>query len=297
MKAATYVSAGNLQLIDQPKPAFKKPTDAIASLVKTTICGTDLHILGGDVPACKEGTILGHLINGTQAEYVHIPHADGSLYHTPASVDDEALVMLSDILPTSYEIGVLPSHVKPGDNVCIVGAGPIGLAALLTVQFFSPATIIMVDLSESRLEASKKFGATHTICSSDIAEIKAFINEVTDGRGVDISMECVGYPATFDVCQNIISVGGHIANVGVHGKPVSFNFDDLWIKNITLNTGLVNANTTEMLLNVLKSGKIDATKLVTHHFKLSEAEKAYEIFKHAGENNALKVIIDNDISQ
>ena len=166
----------------------------------------------------------------------------------------------------------------------------------LTVQFFSPATIIMVDLSESRLEASKKFGATHTICSSDIDEIKAFINEVTDGRGVDISMECVGYPATFDVCQNIISVGGHIANVGVHGKPVSFNLDDLWIKNITLNTGLVNANTTEMLLNVLKSGKIDATKLVTHHFKLSEAEKAYEIFKHAGENNALKVIIDNDLS-
>jgi possible alcohol dehydrogenase len=152
-------------------------------------------------------------------------------------------------------------------------------------------------LSESRLEAAKKFGATHTICSSDIAEIKAFINDVTDGRGVDISMECVGYPATFDVCQNVISVGGHIANVGVHGKPVSFNLDDLWIKNITLNTGLVNANTTEMLLNVLKSGKIDATKLITHHFKLSEVEKAYDVFKHAGENHALKVIIENDISK
>lgn len=216
MKAATYVSAGNLQLLDQPKPVIKNPTDAIVRVLKTTICGTDLHILGGDVPACKEGTILGHegigiveevgdavtnfkvgdkviiscvtacntcyyckrslpshcedggwilghLINGTQAEYVHIPHADGSLYHAPETVDDEALVMLSDILPTSYEIGVLPSHVKPGDNVCIVGAGPIGLAALLTVQFFSPATIIMVDLSESRLEAAKKFGATHTI--------------------------------------------------------------------------------------------------------------------------------------
>ena len=350
MKAATYVSEGNLQLLDQPKPVIKNPTDAIVRVLKTTICGTDLHILGGDVPACKEGTILGHegigiveevgdavtnfkvgdkviiscvtacntcyyckrslpshcedggwilghLINGTQAEYVHIPHADGSLYHAPETVDDEALVMLSDILPTSYEIGVLPSHVKPGDNVCIVGAGPIGLAALLTVQFFSPATIIMVDLSESRLEAAKKFGATHTICSSDIAEIKAFINDVTDGRGVDISMECVGYPATFDVCQNVISVGGHIANVGVHGKPVSFNLDDLWIKNITLNTGLVNANTTEMLLNVLKSGKIDATKLITHHFKLSEVEKAYDVFKHAGENHALKVIIENDISK
>lgn len=180
--------------------------------------------------------------------------------------------------------------------MCIVGAGPVGLAALLTVQFFSPAKIIMIDLSESRLEAAKKFGATHTICSSDLEEIKTFVNKVTDGRGVDISMECVGYPATFDVCQNIISVGGRIANLGVHGKPVSFNLDELWIKNITMNTGLVNANTTEMLLNVLKSGKIDASQLVTHHFKLSEIEKAYEVFKNAGKNNALKVIIDNDIS-
>ncbi|HFK1189413.1 TPA: zinc-dependent alcohol dehydrogenase family protein [Streptococcus pyogenes] len=349
MKAATYLSTGNLQLIDKPKPVIIKPTDAIVQLVKTTICGTDLHILGGDVPACKEGTILGHegigivkevgdavtnfkigdkviiscvaschtcyyckrglsshcedggwilghLINGTQAEYVHIPHADGSLYHAPDTIDDEALVMLSDILPTSYEIGVLPSHVKPGDNVCIVGAGPVGLAALLTVQFFSPANIIMVDLSQNRLEAAKTFGATHTICSGSSEEVKAIIDDITNGRGVDISMECVGYPATFDICQKIISVGGHIANVGVHGKPVDFNLDELWIKNITLNTGLVNANTTEMLLNVLKTGKIDATRLITHHFKLSEVEKAYETFKHAGVNNALKVIIDNDIS-
>ncbi|HEQ9616928.1 TPA: zinc-dependent alcohol dehydrogenase family protein [Streptococcus pyogenes] len=349
MKAATYLSTGNLQLIDKPKPVIIKPTDAIVQLVKTTICGTDLHILGGDVPACKEGTILGHegigivkeigdavtnfkigdkviiscvtschtcyyckrglsshcedggwilghLINGTQAEYVHIPHADGSLYHAPDTIDDEALVMLSDILPTSYEIGVLPSHVKPGDNVCIVGAGPVGLAALLTAQFFSPANIIMVDLSQNRLEAAKTFGATHTICSGSSEEVKTIIDDITNGRGVDISMECVGYPATFDICQKIISVGGHIANVGVHGKPVDFNLDELWIKNITLNTGLVNANTTEMLLNVLKTGKIDATRLITHHFKLSEVEKAYETFKHASANNALKVIIDNDIS-
>lgn len=349
MKAATFAELGRIELQEHPKPTIVKPTDAVVRIVKTTICGTDLHILGGDVPEtpvghilghegigiveevgsavnnfkvgdkvivscitscnvchyCKRGLpahcetggwILGHLINGTQAEYVHIPHADGSLYHAPKTVEDDALVMLSDIFPTSFEIGVQSSDVKPGDTVCIIGAGPIGLAALLTAQFYSPAKLIMIDLSESRLEAAKRFGATDTICSSDIEEIKAKIAELTDGRGVDVAMECVGYPATFDVAQKIISVGGHIANLGVHGKPVSFDIQDLWIKNITLSTGLVNANTTEMLLNVVKSGKIDPTQMVTHHFKLSEIEKAYDIFKNAGPNNALKVIIENDIS-
>lgn len=350
MKAATFVDAGVLKLQDQAKPEVKEPTDAVVRLLKTTICGTDLHILGGDVPETTHGTILGHegigiveavgsavnhfkvgdkviiscitacntcyyckkgipahcesggwilghLINGTQAEYVRIPQADGSLYHAPKTVEDDALVMLSDIFPTSYEIGVQSAHIKPGDTVCIVGAGPIGLAALLTAQFYSPSKIIMVDLSEARLEAAKRFGATDTICSADLDEVVAKVNELTDGRGVDAALECVGYPATFDICQKVVAIGGHVSNVGVHGKPVNFELQDLWIKNITMSTGLVNANTTEMLLNVLKSGKIDATKMVTHHFKLSEIEEAYEVFKHAGENNALKVIIENDISE
>lgn len=350
MKAATYVSAGELKLTDKERPHVIKPTDAVVRMLKTTICGTDLHILGGDVPACKPGTtlghegigiveevgegvnnfkvgdkvivscvtacntcyyckhglpshcehggwILGHLIEGTQAEYIHIPQADGSLYHAPESVNDEALVMLSDILPTSYEIGVLPSHVKPGDTVCIVGAGPIGLSALLSVQFFSPSRIIMVDLSQARLDASREFGATDTVLSTTTEEVREKIMEMTDGRGVDVVFECVGYPATFDICQNVVSIGGHISNVGVHGKPVSFNLDDLWIKNITLSTGLVNANTTEMLLDVLKTGKIDATKLITHHFKLSEVEEAYKVFKNAEANQTLKVIIENDITE
>ena len=349
MKAATFAAGGRIQLQEHPKPQLLKPTDAIVKVLKTTICGTDLHILGGDVPEtqpghilghegigiveevgsavtnfkpgdkvliscitacntchyCKKGIpahcetggwILGHLINGTQAEYVHIPHADGSLYHAPQTVADDALVMLSDIFPTSFEIGVQAANVKPGDTVCIIGAGPIGLAALLTAQFYAPAKLIMIDLSASRLEAAKKFGATDTICSADLDEIKARIHELTDGRGVDVAMECVGYPATFDVAQQIISIGGHIANVGVHGKPVSLELQDLWIKNITLSTGLVNANTTEMLLNVLQSGRIDATQMVTHHFKLSQIEEAYDVFKHAGENEALKVIIENDLS-
>ena len=221
---------------------FKVGDKVIVSCV--TACNTCYYCKHQLPSHCEDGGwILGHLIEGTQAEYIHIPHADGSLYHAPESVDDEALVMLSDILPTSYEIGVLPSHVKPGDTVCIVGAGPIGLAALLTVQFFSPSRIIMVDLSESRLEASKGFGATDTIVSTTTEEVRDKVLELTDGRGVDIVFECVGYPATFDICQNVVAVGGHIANVGVHGKPVDFNLQDLWIKNITLNTGLVNANT------------------------------------------------------
>lgn len=350
MKAAVYESAGVLKLVDKERPHVVKPTDAVVRMQKTTICGTDLHILGGDVPACKPGTtlghegigiveevgdgvnnfkvgdkvivscvtacntcyyckhnlpshcenggwILGHLIEGTQSEYIHIPQADGSLYHAPDSVNDEALVMLSDILPTAYEIGVLPSHVKPGDTVCIVGAGPIGLSALLSVQFYSPSRIIMVDLSQARLDASREFGATDTVLSTTTAEVKAKIDEMTGGRGVDVVFECVGYPATFDICQNVVSIGGHISNVGVHGKPVTFNLDDLWIKNITLSTGLVNANTTEMLLEVLKSGKIDASKLVTHHFKLSEVEEAYRVFKNAEEHHTLKVIIENDITE
>lgn len=349
MKAATYIAPGKLELTDHPKPEILAPTDAVVRLLKTTICGADLHILGGDVPettpgtilghegigiiesvgsavnqfkvgdkviiscitACntcyyckkgipahceKGGWILGHLINGTQAEYVHVPQADGSLYHAPKTVEDDALVMLSDIFPTSYEIGVKSAKVKPGDTVCIVGAGPIGLAALLTAQFYSPAKLIMVDLSESRLEAAKRFGATDTICSGDLEVIAQKVNELTDGRGVDVAIECVGYPATFDICQKIVAIGGHVSNVGVHGKPVTLDLQDLWIKNITMSTGLVNANTTEMLLNVLKSGKIDATKMVTHHFKLSEIEKAYEVFKNAGPNKALKVIIENDIT-
>ncbi|WP_435130224.1 zinc-dependent alcohol dehydrogenase family protein [Mycoplasma sp. 6243] len=350
MKAITFNKEGKVQLVDFDKPRVIKPTDAVVRILKTTICGTDLHILGGDVPEtqpgkilghegigiveevgsavsnfkvgdkvivscitscnkcyyCKRGLpahcetggwILGHNINGTQAEFVHIPHADGSLYHAPKTVSDDALVMLSDIFPTSFEIGVQSSHIKPGDTVAIIGAGPIGLAALLTAQFYSPSKIIMVDLSESRLEFAKKFGATHTIKSGNLEEIKAKVSEITNGRGVNVAMECVGYPATFDVAQNIVAIGGHIANVGVHGKPVSFELQKLWIKNITFSTGLVNATTTQMLLDVLESGKIDASKMVTHHFKLSEMETAYNIFKHAGDNRALKVIIENDLTK
>lgn len=239
---------------------------------------------------CEDGGwILGHLINGTQAEYVRIPHADNSLHHIPDGADEEALVMLSDILPTGHEIGVQNGQVKPGDTIAIIGAGPIGMSVLLTSQFYSPAKIYMIDLDENRLKAAKKLGATSTINSGSEDVVKKIMSETKDG--VDVAIEAVGVPGTFDVCQQIIRPGGHIANVGVHGKSVDLQIQRLWIQNITLTTGLVNTNTTPMLLKTVISGKIDPNKLITHHFKLDEILKAYEVFGNASKEKSMKVII------
>ena len=325
MKAYIYEKPGVAKLVDKEKPVVTESTDAIIRMVKTTICGTDLHIIKGDTPEvpqyttlghegigivesvgsnvnnfkvgdkvivscisscgkcyyCKKGIyahcengggwILGHLVDGTQAEYVKVPFADNSLYHAPTSLSDEALVMLSDILPTGYEIGVLKGKVKPGSTVSIVGAGPVGLASLLTAQFYSPSKIIMIDLDDHRLATAKKFGATHTINSSHVNEVIQQIKDINH-RGVDVAIEAVGIPATFDLCQKLIGVDGTIANVGVHGLPVQFDIEKLWIKNINITTGLVSANTTEELLEALKSKIIQPEQLVTHYSKLSEIE-------------------------
>ncbi|WP_413997864.1 zinc-dependent alcohol dehydrogenase family protein [Flavobacterium sp. W1B] len=240
---------------------------------------------------CEDGGwILGHLINGTQAEYVRIPHADNSLYLIPKGSDEEALVMLSDILPTGHEIGIINGNVKPGDTIAIVGAGPIGMSALLTAHFYSPAKIYMIDLDENRLETAKKFGATDTINSAKEDVLKRIQSETKDG--VDVAIEAVGVPATFDVCQKIVRPGGHIANIGVHGKPVELQIQDLWIQNITITMGLVNTNTTPMLLKTVSSGKLEPAKLITHHFKLKTILEAYEVFGNAAKEKAMKVIIE-----
>ena len=240
---------------------------------------------------CEDGGwILGHLINGTQAEYVRIPHADNSLYLIPDGADEEALVMLSDILPTGHEIGVINGGVKPGDTIAIVGAGPIGMSALLTAQFYSPSKIYMIDMDENRLKMAKKFGATDTINSAKEDVQKRILAETKDG--VDVVIEAVGVPATFDICQKIVRPGGNIANIGVHGKPVELQIQDLWIQNITITMGLVNTNTTPMLLKTVSSGKLEPSKLITHHFKLSEILKAYEVFGNAAKEKAMKVIIE-----
>lgn len=337
-------------MIDKEKPFITESTDAIIRMVKTTICGTDLHIIKGDTPEvpsnttlghegigivesvgssvnnfkvgdkvivscisscgkcyyCKKGIyahcekdggwILGHLIDGTQAEYVKVLFADNSLYHAPESLPDEALVMLSDILPTGYEIGVLKGKVKPGSTVAIVGAGPVGLAALLTAQFYSPSKIIMLDLDDNRLATAKELGATHTINSTNVEDAVAQVKTLNH-RGVDVAIEDVGTPQTFDLCQKLIGVDGTFANVGVHGLPVQFDIDKLWIKNINVTTGLVPANTTEELLEALKSKIIQPEQLVTHYSKLSDIEHAYYLFRNATDHKAIKLLIENDITE
>ncbi|MFA5584048.1 MAG: zinc-dependent alcohol dehydrogenase family protein [Bacteriovoracaceae bacterium] len=346
MKALVYQGPGKKEWTEVKNPEMLKPTDAIVKITRTTICGTDLHILKGDVPAviegrvlghegigiveevgeavtnfkkgdhvliscvtscgkcnyCKKqlyahcedgGWILGHKIDGTQAEFVRIPHADNSLHKIPEGVKEEALLMLSDILPTGFEIGVLSGKVKPGDAVVIVGAGPVGMATLLTAQFYSPSRIILVDLDEERLKVGFELGATDVIDSGQENVVDAIMN-LTNEMGVDVAIEAVGIPATFEICQKIIRPGGHIANVGVHGKSVELHLQELWIKNITITTGLVSTYSTPMLLQTLKSGKIGADRLITHRFKLSEMMKAYEVFENASKEKAMKVYICSD---
>jgi alcohol dehydrogenase len=268
---------------------FKKGDHVIISCI--TADGTCEYCKKQMYAHCQDGGwILGHTINGTQAEYVRIPHADNSLYAIPAGADEEALVMLSDILPTGHEIGVINGCVKPGDTIAIVGAGPVGMAALLTAQFYSPAVIYMLDVDEHRLALAKTLGATHTINSAKEDAIQRIMSATKDG--VDVSIEAVGIPDTFDICQNVVRPGGHVAIVGVHGKKVDLQIQDLWIKNITITTGLVNTNTTPMLLRTVTSGKLEPAKLITHHFKLHEILEAYKVFGNASKENAMKVIIE-----
>jgi alcohol dehydrogenase len=342
MKALVYRGPGQRAWEEKPRPVVQQPTDAVVKIVRTTICGTDLHILKGDVPSVTPGRILGHeglgvveqagsavssfkvgdrvliscisscgrcatcrrgmyshcesgggwilgnTIDGTQAEYVRIPFADTSLHPVPKGADEDALVMLSDILPTGYECGVLNGNVKPGDTVTIVGAGPVGLAALLTAQLYSPSELIVVDLDENRLEVAKKLGATQIVAGANPV---AKVMELTGGRGVDVAIEAVGVPATFDVCQEIVAAGGHIANIGVHGKSVELKLDKLWAHNITLTTRLVDTVTTPMLLKSVLAGKLQPRSLITHQFRLEELMKAYDTFGNAAKEKALKVLV------
>lgn len=268
---------------------FKKGDHVIISCI--TSDGTCEYCKKQLYSHCEDGGwILGHLINGTQAEYVRIPHADNSLHQIPAGADEEALVMLSDILPTGHEIGVIDGAVKLGDTIAIVGAGPVGMAALLTAQFYSPAKIYMIDVDDNRLQLAKKFGATHTINSAKENAVKEIMAETKDG--VDVAIEAVGISDTFEICQNIVRPGGHIANVGVHGVKVDLQIQKLWIQNITITMGLVNTNTTPVLLKSVESGKLDPKKLISHHFKLDDILNAYEVFGNAAKNKVMKVIIE-----
>ncbi|ODV87265.1 hypothetical protein CANARDRAFT_195200 [[Candida] arabinofermentans NRRL YB-2248] len=362
MKALTFLGANTIKYQEVAKPIIKKPTDVVGKILWTTICGSDLHILKGDVPEsiakaneqkgrglilghegvikvesvgsavtkfkqgdvaivscisscgscyyCKkdlqshcsntEGTsgwILGHEIDGTQADYVRIPYADNSLYKAPENVPAESLLMLSDILPTAYEVGVLSGKVKEGDTVAIVGLGPVGLSALLTCKTLKPAKIIAIDMDDARLEVALRLGADEAMNPGKVdakAQVHALTKSDIRESGVDVAIECVGIPATFEMCQDLIGPGGAIANVGVHGKSVSLKLEELWIKNISISTGLVSAYSTSDLLQKVVSGDLDPSVLATHHFKMSEMEKAYEVFKNAASNKAIKMVIEND---
>ena len=236
------------------------------------------------------GWILGNRIDGTQAEYVRIPHADTSLYPIPKGVSEEALTMLSDILPTGFECGVLNGKVQPGASVAIVGAGPIGLAALLTAQFYAPAEILVIDPDANRLQVAKRFGATATIDKTGDDATKAVL-EVTGGRGVDTAIEAVGIPASFITCGDIVAPGGVIANIGVHGVKVDLHLERLWDRNITITTRLVDTVTTPMLLKTVQSNRIDPVKLITHRFSFDQILEAYDTFGKAASTRALKVVI------
>ena len=349
MKALVYRGPGKKALEEFPDPKIVAPTDVIVRVDTTTICGTDLHILKGDVPTVTEGRILGHegvgtvteigaavstiavddrvliscitacgtcsychqglyahcladegapgigwilghLIDGTQAELVRVPFGDNSLYKLPAGVSDEAAVMLSDLLPTGFEIGVRYGRVKPGDVVAVVGAGPVGLASIMTAGLYGAARIIALDLDANRLEQARTFGATDVVNNSDddwIAQVKA----MTDGYGVDVAIEAVGVPETFDACTKIVRPGGSVANVGVHGAPVELALQDLWIMDLSITTGLVSTNTTPMLLKLVAQDKLAAASFVTHRFTFAQMLDAYDTFGRAAETKALKVVI------
>jgi alcohol dehydrogenase len=265
------------------------PLLVVVKVDTTTICGTDLHILKGDVPAATEGRILGHEAVGTVQE---VGAAVSSLKkgdRVPVGVSDEQVLFLADILPTGYEIGVQNGRVKPGDTFAVVGAGPVGLAAMMTAAITGAGRIIAVDLAESRLNRAREFGATHTVVSGDDAEQQ--ILDITGGGGVDAAIEAVGVPATFDLSTRIARAGGTVANIGVHGAPTTLHLEELWIKNITITTGLVSGNTIPTLLALARDGRIEAEKLGTHHFKLDQILEAYDVFAAADEHDALKVVI------
>ncbi|MBU3062383.1 zinc-dependent alcohol dehydrogenase family protein [Nocardia sp. NEAU-G5] len=344
MHAMVYHGPGSSAWEQVPDPVIQADTDAIVRVDAVTICGTDLHILKGDVPEvnpgrilgheavgmiveagggvharrvgehvliscvsacgvcrfCREGRygrclggggwILGHLIDGTQAERVRVPFADLSLYPIPAGVSDEQMLMLADILPTSHEVGVRNGRVRPGDVVVIIGAGPIGLAAVITAQLYSPGRIVVVDKVDGRLEAARKLGADVTL-NNGRDDVAAEIAALTGGLGADVTMEAVGVPETFELAVDLVRPGGHVANIGVHGAPATLHLERIWIRDLTISTGLVDTNSIPMLIELIRSGRLDSSGLVTHRFGMSEFPLAYEVFEHPGDSGALKVVL------
>ncbi|WP_406045169.1 zinc-dependent alcohol dehydrogenase family protein [Micromonospora sp. NBC_00898] len=346
MRALVFGGPRQRSWTEVPDPQIIDPGDAIIQVDTATICGTDLHILGGDVPAvqpgrilgheavgtvvavgsavatvrpgdrvlascisacgrcryCREGSygqcrggggwILGHLVDGVQAQYARLPFADLSTYPLPEGITDEAAVLLADILPTSYEVGVLNGQVRPGDTVVVVGTGPIGLAGILTARLFSPAHIVAVDKADSRLQAAKQIGADVAVKADD--DPLEVVRAITDGLGADVVMEAVGTPASFELCTTLVRPGGRVANIGVHGKPATLHLEDLWTRNVTITTGLVDTYSTPTLLKMVSAGQLDTGQIITHRFPLGDIMQAYDVFSRPADTGALKVALSRE---
>ena len=347
MKALVYHGPGLRAWEEVPDPVIQFPTDIVVRVETSTICGSDLHILKGDVPETRPGTILGHeavgtvtgkgtavstlelgdrvliscitscgrcrfckearyglctggggwifghLIDGLQAEYARVPFADTSVFKVPAELTDEQVLFLSDILPTAFEVGVLNGGVQPGDTVAVVGAGPVGLAAIMTAQLYTPGQIIAIDLSDARLEKAREFGADVTI-NNGREDALALVMELTGGLGADVAIEAVGVPDTFELCTELVRPGGRIANVGVHGHSATLHLETLWTRDVTITTGLVDTFTVPQLLKLVAQGRLDPTPFVTHRFPLGETMAGYDAFAAAAETHALKVVLEAD---
>ena len=347
MQALVYHGPGEKNWETTPDPSIAAPTDAIVRIDSSTICGTDLHILKGDVPEVQPGTILGHeavgtvvetgsavttlaegdrvlvscitscgrcrfckeghyglctggggwifghLIDGLQAEYARVPFADTSVYKVPEQLVDEQVLFLADILPTAYEVGVLNGKVDAGDTIAIVGAGPIGLAAVMTAKLYTPARIVVIDLADARLEKAREFGADVTINNSHEDPLER-VRELTGGLGADVAIEAVGVPETFELCTALVRPGGRVANVGVHGHSATLHLETLWIRDVTITTGLVDTSTTPRLLELIAEGRLDPTPFATHRFELDETLAAYDTFAAAAQTNALKVVLEGE---
>lgn len=343
MKGLVFHGPGRASWQDVPDPAVKDPDDVIVRVGAVTVCGTDLHILSGDVPEVGPGTVLGHeavgevveagsdvrtvrpgdrvliscitscgrcrfcrerrygqcrggggwilgrLIDGTQAEYVRVPHADLSAHPLPAALSGEDAVLFADVFPTAYEVGVLNGRVRPGDTVAVVGAGPVGLAVVATARLLSPERIIAVDLAPARLEAARRLGADVVADGRETPD--ALVADLTDGLGADVVVEAVGAPESFELCTRIVRPGGHVANIGVHGGPAVLHLEELWSKDVTITTGLVDTCSTPALLRMAAAGRLPTGQLVTHTFPLERMEEAYEVFAKAAETGALKVVL------
>ncbi len=348
MKALVFIGTNQKEWKEQPRPTIVKSTDVIVRMHKTTICGTDLHILHGNVETVTPGRILGHegigfvseigkdvqrfqvgdkvliscitscghcenckidfyghckdggwqlgnTIDGCQAEYVRIPHGDFSLYHVPEDAEEDGFVMLSDVLPTGLEVGVLEGKVRAGCSVAVVGVGPIGLSSIISATAFSPSKIMAIDMDPNRLQVACELGATHSINNSDGSAVDQ-IMQLTHGKGVDVAIEAIGTPIGWDICENIVAAGGNIAILGVHGKSVTLHLERMWKRNFTLTAGLVHTSSIPTLMDRVMSGAINPKLLINQAFKLSEMERAYEVFGNASKYKALKVLIENDIS-